>query len=96
MGDRDGTEVLSGLDEGDLVVISGQFLIDSESQLNEAILKMMARQSGALTPAPSSMEPSSSAAWSCPMHPEIMQSDPGRCSICGMFLEQHVPGGHGQ
>ncbi len=42
-GDDD--EVLSGLAAGERVVISGQFLLDSESQLREAIQKML-RQSG--------------------------------------------------
>jgi membrane fusion protein, copper/silver efflux system len=46
----DGTyEVLSGLRAGERVVISGQFLLDSESQLREAIQKMLASPSG--TPA---------------------------------------------
>ena len=39
------TEVISGLEEGDEVVVSGQFLIDSESQLQEAIDKMLSRHS---------------------------------------------------
>jgi len=51
-GDDD--EVLSGLKAGERVVISGQFLLDSESQLREAIQKML-RQAGnpaaAATPA---------------------------------------------
>jgi len=38
-GDDD--EVLSGLAAGERVVISGQFLLDSESQLREAIQKML-------------------------------------------------------
>ena len=42
-GDDD--EVLAGLTVGERVVISGQFLLDSESQLREAIQKML-RQSG--------------------------------------------------
>ena len=33
-------EVLSGLQEGERVVTSGQFMLDSESQLREAIQKM--------------------------------------------------------
>ncbi len=44
-GDQHVTEVISGLEEGDQVVVSGQFLIDSESQLEEAIEKMLSRRS---------------------------------------------------
>jgi len=39
-------QVLSGLAAGDDVVVSGQFLLDSESRLKEAIQKMMAARSG--------------------------------------------------
>jgi Cu(I)/Ag(I) efflux system membrane fusion protein/cobalt-zinc-cadmium efflux system membrane fusion protein len=42
-GDHHITEVLSGLAEGEEVVVSGQFLLDSESQLQEAIGKMAGR-----------------------------------------------------
>ncbi len=34
-------EVLYGLDEGEVVVTSGQFMLDSESKLKEAVAKMM-------------------------------------------------------
>ena len=34
-------QVLSGLSEGERIVTSGQFMLDSESQLREAIQKMM-------------------------------------------------------
>ncbi len=34
-------EVLYGLDEGEIVVTSGQFMLDAESKLKEAIAKMM-------------------------------------------------------
>ncbi len=34
-------EVLYGLDEGDVVVTSGQFMLDAESKLKEAVAKMM-------------------------------------------------------
>ncbi|MCA9672593.1 MAG: efflux RND transporter periplasmic adaptor subunit [Myxococcales bacterium] len=36
------TEVTSGLMEGETVVVSGQFLLDSESQLREAVQKLLA------------------------------------------------------
>ena len=39
--DNDAYEVLSGLREGERVVTSGQFMLDSESQLREAIQKML-------------------------------------------------------
>ncbi len=31
------------------------------------------------------------AEWVCPMHPEIVRSEPGSCPICGMALEPRVP-----
>ncbi|HEX2897276.1 MAG TPA: efflux RND transporter periplasmic adaptor subunit [candidate division Zixibacteria bacterium] len=37
LGDGDRIEIKSGLDEGDFVVTSGQFMLDSESRLSEAI-----------------------------------------------------------
>jgi multidrug efflux pump subunit AcrA (membrane-fusion protein) len=47
--DNDSYEVLSGLKEGERVVTSGQFMLDSESQLREAIQKMLNPNA---TPAP--------------------------------------------
>jgi len=37
--------------------------------------------------APSSPRAENGAAYTCPMHPEILQDSPGVCSICGMALE---------
>jgi Cu(I)/Ag(I) efflux system membrane fusion protein len=93
VGDRDGTEVISGLEEGDLVVVSGQFLLDSESQLQEARQKMLAtRKADAATRPP---DPEAHAHWFCPMHPEVVEEETGRCRICGMNLEKvQVGGGH--
>jgi Cu(I)/Ag(I) efflux system membrane fusion protein/cobalt-zinc-cadmium efflux system membrane fusion protein len=40
-------EVIEGLDEGEEIVVSGQFMLDSESRLKEAIAKMLeARSAG--------------------------------------------------
>jgi Cu(I)/Ag(I) efflux system membrane fusion protein len=46
-----------------------------------------------------SQEMASGAMWTCSMHPQIMQPEPGDCPICGMDLipsesgEQDLPGG---
>src|SRR5213075_594450 len=46
-GEDDNYQVLSGLEEGERIVTSGQFMLDSESQLREAIQKMtMADKTG--------------------------------------------------
>jgi multidrug efflux pump subunit AcrA (membrane-fusion protein) len=42
-------EVQSGIEEGDRIVVSSQFLIDSESNLQEAIRKMIAQASASGT-----------------------------------------------
>ena len=35
-------------------------------------------------------EPAAGAAYTCPMHPEIVRNGPGACPICGMALEPLV------
>ena len=50
-GENDTYQVLSGLNEGERVVTSGQFMLDSESQLREAIQKML---NPSASPSPSS------------------------------------------
>jgi Cu(I)/Ag(I) efflux system membrane fusion protein/cobalt-zinc-cadmium efflux system membrane fusion protein len=42
-GEDDQVEVLSGLSEGDIVVVSSQFMLDSESRLREATSKIRAQ-----------------------------------------------------
>jgi len=29
--------------------------------------------------------------WTCPMHPQVVRSEPGTCPICGMALEPRTP-----
>src|SRR6266536_3635233 len=31
--------------------------------------------------------------WTCPMHPQIVRTEPGSCPICGMALEPMTPTG---
>ena len=38
-----------------------------------------------------SAAPAHAAEYTCPMHPEIVRSEPGSCPICGMALEPSVP-----
>jgi multidrug efflux pump subunit AcrA (membrane-fusion protein) len=84
VGDRHMTEVLEGISEGEVIVTSGQFLIDSESQLQEALQKMLARRAGLDEEAHSHH----ATVWSCPMHPEILADGLDRCPKCGMDLEE--------
>src|SRR5947208_6261952 len=36
-------------------------------------------------------EPGRGQTYTCPMHPEVIQTQPGACPICGMALEAQVP-----
>jgi RND family efflux transporter MFP subunit len=94
-GENGMLQVLSGLNEGDRVVVSGQFMLDSESQLNEAIEKM--RSGGVEThgktttnrvaqAAPARIE--AAMVYVCPMpeHVSITYDHPGNCPICNMAL----------
>jgi Cu(I)/Ag(I) efflux system membrane fusion protein/cobalt-zinc-cadmium efflux system membrane fusion protein len=68
-------QVLGGVEQGELVVVSGQFLLDSESQLKEAVEKMLGSNVGETAPSASAAAsgepappPSASAATSA--HPK--------------------------
>jgi membrane fusion protein, copper/silver efflux system len=89
-------QVLSGLNAGERVVTSGQFLLDSESQLREAIEKLNrpeAQKSTNMTLPGTALksEPSTGTnvmVYICPMpeHVAIKYDHPGSCPICGMAL----------
>ncbi len=87
------TEVLSGLAEGEQVVVSGQFLLDSESQLQEAVAKLLAARLEASQEHDDAHEghdhgdpADPSGYWTCPMDPQVVEDGPGDCPICGMDL----------
>jgi Cu(I)/Ag(I) efflux system membrane fusion protein/cobalt-zinc-cadmium efflux system membrane fusion protein len=96
VGDNDRVELLAGVREGERVVTSGQFLLDSESQLQEAVQKMLAarlqaREKRALSTAEQPASGGGTAEsvdgyWTCGMHPQVVQDQPGSCPICGMNL----------
>jgi len=93
--ENDQYQVLGGLSEGERIVTSGQFMLDSESQLREAIQKMTGPPKAA---EPASVEaaaaltnaiaPSVAVKYVCPMpeHVSIEYDHPGKCPICGMTL----------
>lgn len=94
-------QVMSGLNEGERIVTSGQFMLDSESQLREAIQKMLeptkpklaehvgvpeTNHVGMATGA--AAEEAKGSKYICPMpeHVSIEYDHPGKCSICSMTL----------
>ena len=93
-------QVLSGLTAGERVVTSGQFLLDSESQLREAIDKMRGADkpgAGAESPltdtnvaaaSPADTAAAAGVVYVCPMpeHVSIVYDHAGNCPICGMAL----------
>jgi membrane fusion protein, copper/silver efflux system len=94
-GDGHVTEIKRGLKEGEVVVVSGQFLLDSESQLQEALQKLLASRLQAKQGPPSKTNKQDPHAghkqgkqevWTCPMHPQIVEHKEGSCPICGMDL----------
>jgi rubrerythrin len=91
-------QVFSGLSEGERVVTSGQFMLDSESQLREAIQKMLepggspkSAEQAASGTAPMATNASPLQAefvYICPMpeHVALEYEHAGKCPLCGMIL----------
>jgi multidrug efflux pump subunit AcrA (membrane-fusion protein) len=98
-----GYAVLSGLVEGEKVVTSANFLIDSESSLKAALSSMGAAPEAAgphaghagAAPSPPAPGPKGKAVYTCLMHPQVRSAKPGTCPSCGMELvpaKPSVPG----
>jgi len=99
-GEGNTYQIIKGLKEGERVVTSGQFMLDSESQLKEAIQKM--REPGKAQAAPESEQPEAAMTqpaptakteaaptrFVCPMpeHSTITYDHSGKCPICGMTM----------
>ena len=92
-----GTHTLTRYSPFETVVTSGQFLLDSESQLQEAVQKLLearlqAKRAKTQNSAPDHdhEEESQGGAsyWTCGMHPNIVQDEKGVCPICGMDLTE--------
>jgi len=104
LGPRDSSahyQVLNGLATGEKVVTSAQFMFDSESQLREAIQKML-NPGGKAPPGPveqpanmaamtQPVPPEAPKTFICPMpeHANIEYEHGGKCPVCGMTL---IPG----
>ena len=104
--ENDLIQAISGLSAGERVVTSGQFLLDSESQLREAIDKMRGSTATAkpemagvnstneiAAAAPTVKTESEAVVYVCPMpeHVSIIYDHAGSCPICGMALVPVTP-----
>jgi RND family efflux transporter MFP subunit len=89
-------QVLSGLSDGERVVTSGQFLLDSESQLREAIQKMRRSAERAERGERESVERERAGKSSTLNAPDALRSDTAVIYICPMpehvALEYERPG----
>jgi RND family efflux transporter MFP subunit len=100
--EMDEYQVLSGVSEGERIVTSGQFMLDSESQLHEAIQKMTQPPKASERPgreragkssthsvanAPPMAAPGAMK-YICPIpeHVSIEYDQPGKCPLCGTTL----------
>jgi membrane fusion protein, copper/silver efflux system len=84
----DNVEILSGLQEGQLVVVSGQFLIDSEASLTASLRRMVEPTDNGATPA-KDMEMSSSADAEGKSEEDASKDLMGRGTINAVLLADH-------
>lgn len=60
-------------------------------EANPAKYKLISAGPAITSPVPSASISSSSIIYTCPMHPEVRQNQPGSCPKCGMTLEPEMP-----
>ena len=90
--------ILAGLAEGEKVVTTANFLLDSESRLRAAVEGFNAAPApaprAAQAPAAGRHEPEAGAPrYTCPMHPDFVTPDAkARCPQCGMRLVPQAGG----
>jgi HlyD family secretion protein len=89
----DTTEIVSGLKEGEQVVVAGHQYLKTGDAVRRADAPVAGRaepkdeHAGHRPPAARSAPAASPAQWyTCPMHPEVLQDRPGKCPKCGMDL----------
>lgn len=78
-------EVKEGLKEGDEIVTSSQFLIDSESNLKAGTSSMSGMDMGSKNEKQEQKE-EKAIYTCCPACPEVKSDKPGKCPKCGMDL----------
>ena len=93
--DKDKYQVVDGLKEGELVVSSGQFLLDSEANLRAAVRRLKPPQAEmtASVSNPTKAAQPQEPEYVCPMpeHMSITYKEPGKCPLCGMALVPYDP-----
>ncbi|MCP3682149.1 MAG: efflux RND transporter periplasmic adaptor subunit [bacterium] len=84
--------VEEGLNEGEKVVTSAQFLIDSESRLKEAQMKMLTPEEEVPVKTTVTLIGEGDMKYTCPMPEDmVFSSEPGSCPECGMDLKEMTP-----
>jgi len=83
VGENDMIEVIEGLGEGELVVVSGQFLLDSESRLSESMTS--GHDHHAMTSG-NPVDPYDIHTCPMPSHYHVLNYGPGQCPDCNMDL----------
>ncbi|MEE9431454.1 MAG: efflux RND transporter periplasmic adaptor subunit [Melioribacteraceae bacterium] len=99
-------QILNGIKVNDIIVTSGQFMIDSESNLRSAINLFSSSESEHSTHINTDKTPTivrqgvvdvksidkngNGKVYECPMDWNVISDEDGRCPICNMFLKEYT------